>query len=110
MWRSASTSSRSCVAGRSGKGTEKRRSRSEEHTSELQSPYDIVCRLPLEKKKKRYKAILSNLLTTANARFTPSGSSIGNTIQRAPTSQPLTAYSDTLTKSFTHQLQVCPIN
>src|SRR5437867_10491848 len=27
-------------------------SRSEEHTSELQSPYDIVCRLLLEKKKK----------------------------------------------------------
>src|SRR5207248_11080130 len=26
-------------------------SRSEEHTSELQSPYDIVCRLLLEKKK-----------------------------------------------------------
>src|SRR6266705_3765735 len=26
--------------------------RSEEHTSELQSPYDIVCRLQLEKKKK----------------------------------------------------------
>src|SRR5207248_5127539 len=25
--------------------------RSEEHTSELQSPYDLVCRLPLEKKK-----------------------------------------------------------
>src|SRR5438094_3462943 len=25
--------------------------RSEEHTSELQSPYDIVCRLPPEKKK-----------------------------------------------------------
>src|SRR5438094_7698223 len=25
--------------------------RSEEHTSELQSPYDIVCRLLLEKKK-----------------------------------------------------------
>src|SRR5437867_10078139 len=24
--------------------------RSEEHTSELQSPYDLVCRLPLEKK------------------------------------------------------------
>src|SRR6266705_4244747 len=29
------------------------RSRSEEHTSELQSPYDIVCRLLLEKKKKK---------------------------------------------------------
>src|SRR6266705_6546467 len=29
--------------------------RSEEHTSELQSPYDIVCRLLLEKKKKAYR-------------------------------------------------------
>src|SRR5437867_9488708 len=29
--------------------------RSEEHTSELQSPYDLVCRLLLEKKKKQYK-------------------------------------------------------
>src|SRR5207248_3663707 len=30
-----------------------RQSRSEEHTSELQSPYDLVCRLLLEKKKKK---------------------------------------------------------
>src|SRR5437867_9466861 len=29
----------------------RRRARSEEHTSELQSPYDLVCRLLLEKKK-----------------------------------------------------------
>src|SRR5438094_5856737 len=29
------------------------RHRSEEHTSELQSPYDLVCRLLLEKKKKK---------------------------------------------------------
>src|SRR5438094_3750401 len=29
------------------------RARSEEHTSELQSPYDLVCRLLLEKKKKK---------------------------------------------------------
>src|SRR5437867_7129412 len=29
--------------------------RSEEHTSELQSPYDLVCRLLLEKKKKKSK-------------------------------------------------------
>src|SRR5438094_3451783 len=29
--------------------------RSEEHTSELQSPYDLVCRLLLEKKKKTKK-------------------------------------------------------
>src|SRR5258708_26281195 len=31
-----------------------RRLRSEEHTSELQSPDHLVCRLLLEKKKKRY--------------------------------------------------------
>src|SRR5437867_8790471 len=30
--------------------------RSEEHTSELQSPYDLVCRLLLEKKKKKKTA------------------------------------------------------
>src|SRR5207248_10110866 len=32
---------------------DRRRNRSEEHTSELQSPYDLVCRLLLEKKKKK---------------------------------------------------------
>src|SRR5574340_1451916 len=31
------------------------RARSEEHTSELQSPKDLVCRLLLEKKKKQCK-------------------------------------------------------
>src|SRR5207248_11462026 len=31
--------------------------RSEEHTSELQSPYDLVCRLLLEKKKKNKSMI-----------------------------------------------------
>src|SRR2546426_1969689 len=31
------------------------RQRSEEHTSELQSPCNLVCRLLLEKKKKRYR-------------------------------------------------------
>src|SRR5438876_6602469 len=31
-----------------------RRGRSEEHTSELQSPVHLVCRLLLEKKKKTY--------------------------------------------------------
>src|SRR5438094_7067233 len=35
-----------------GTGTDIRL-RSEEHTSELQSPYDLVCRLLLEKKKKK---------------------------------------------------------
>src|SRR5207248_4637944 len=32
------------------KAGKKRAARSEEHTSELQSPYDLVCRLLLEKK------------------------------------------------------------
>src|SRR5207248_8164021 len=35
-----------------GEYTRAVRERSEEHTSELQSPYDLVCRLLLEKKKK----------------------------------------------------------
>src|SRR6266705_4793529 len=35
-----------------------RRRRSEEHTSELQSPYDLVCRLLLEKKKKIQSKII----------------------------------------------------
>src|SRR5438034_6061708 len=34
--------------------------RSEEHTSELQSHSDLVCRLLLEKKKKKNKAVTSN--------------------------------------------------
>src|SRR5437867_10502852 len=33
--------------------------RSEEHTSELQSPYDLVCRLLLEKKKRARRSIRS---------------------------------------------------
>src|SRR5207248_6589465 len=35
------------------------RQRSEEHTSELQSPYDLVCRLLLEKKKKKTKITIT---------------------------------------------------
>src|SRR2546426_3920417 len=35
--------------------------RSEEHTSELQSPCNLVCRLLLEKKKKKYIALLGGL-------------------------------------------------
>src|SRR5438094_7690783 len=34
--------------------------RSEEHTSELQSPYDLVCRLLLEKKKKKINNLNKN--------------------------------------------------
>src|SRR5437667_3440340 len=34
--------------------------RSEEHTSELQSHHDLVCRLLLEKKKKKYTRLLAS--------------------------------------------------
>src|SRR5437867_10368552 len=37
--------------------------RSEEHTSELQSPYDLVCRLLLEKKKNKKKQYEGEHLT-----------------------------------------------
>src|SRR5437868_8765356 len=37
--------------------------RSEEHTSELQSRFDLVCRLLLEKKKKQYRCIISCVMT-----------------------------------------------
>src|SRR2546425_7922848 len=46
----AASSSRTCAADRS---------RSEEHTSELQSLAYLVCRLLLEKKKKNYDTIQS---------------------------------------------------
>src|SRR5437867_8586270 len=38
--------------GRGGTDDPAAAGRSEEHTSELQSPYDLVCRLLLEKKKR----------------------------------------------------------
>src|SRR5258708_17888933 len=38
-------------------GLDRRRERSEEHTSELQSPDHLVCRLLLEKKKTQYEYI-----------------------------------------------------
>src|SRR5207248_3565216 len=42
------------AAGHGNRGSQFGEARSEEHTSELQSPYDLVCRLLLEKKKKRH--------------------------------------------------------
>src|SRR2546421_3304944 len=44
--------------------------RSEEHTSELQSRSDLVCRLLLEKKKKR-KVRYVHLTSTTTSRVTP---------------------------------------
>src|SRR3989454_6270834 len=39
-------------------GSERSDKRSEEHTSELQSPCNLVCRLLLEKKKKKHTQLL----------------------------------------------------
>src|SRR5437867_7138999 len=57
----ASSSARSASAGFSASMTKV--SRSEEHTSELQSPYDLVCRLLLEKKKREDKYQQHYILT-----------------------------------------------
>src|SRR5256885_12831368 len=48
--------------GRARGPRESRRGRSEEHTSELQSPCNLVCRLLLEKKKK-YQPYISSSKT-----------------------------------------------
>src|SRR2546430_8884010 len=45
--------------GAARRGAGMRRARSEEHTSELQSQSNLVCRLLLEKKKKNIQACLS---------------------------------------------------
>src|SRR2546426_6636334 len=44
------------------------RSRSEEHTSELQSPCNLVCRLLLEKKKKQQKDTTSSTIRRTMSR------------------------------------------
>src|SRR2546422_11274728 len=50
---SRSPGSRRAGATRGGRGGSRRPPRSEEHTSELQSRLHLVCRLLLEKKKKK---------------------------------------------------------
>src|SRR2546430_8541489 len=49
-------------ARRGGRGARRQDQRSEEHTSELQSQSNLVCRLLLEKKKKGYIADLTQNL------------------------------------------------
>src|SRR5690348_17545834 len=44
--------------------------RSEEHTSELQSPVHLVCRLLLEKKKKNKKNITNNKVNRRRTNYT----------------------------------------
>src|SRR5438067_7172258 len=45
------------------------RNRSEEHTSELQSRFDLVCRLLLEKKKSSFAIVLFGKSWTHTLRF-----------------------------------------
>src|SRR2546426_8534816 len=52
-----STSSPPCSSWECRERPPRGRSRSEEHTSELQSPCNLVCRLLLEKKKKKNATI-----------------------------------------------------
>src|SRR5260370_29425700 len=49
-------------------GSAASRDRSEEHTSELQSHLNLVCRLLLEKKKNKYPHSASNYCSTDHAR------------------------------------------
>src|SRR5438067_10392518 len=49
-----------------GRRLRARRRRSEEHTSELQSRFDLVCRLLLEKKKKIYEKTIKKLCQQLN--------------------------------------------
>src|SRR6266403_4177499 len=46
--------------GRADLAVDRRSDRSEEHTSELQSRRDLVCRLLLEKKKKQINCVVGN--------------------------------------------------
>src|SRR5690242_20786444 len=51
---------RACATGSAARPSSSKRSpRSEEHTSELQSHVNLVCRLLLEKKKKKHNLVFS---------------------------------------------------
>src|SRR5207249_11343534 len=56
---------------RPGGVPQRRRNRSEEHTSELQSRFDLVCRLLLEKKKdiRRYRRCMGSELVRVRVRY-----------------------------------------
>src|SRR5690349_23848523 len=55
------------------------RGRSEEHTSELQSRRDLVCRLLLEKKKKNQNFAYASALSTSDDILTQRARGIGTT-------------------------------
>src|SRR5438034_1905150 len=68
------TATRACVLRRSevcGDAALTRHARSEEHTSELQSHSDLVCRLLLEKKKKKTNRTQSQRKTNTRIELAP---------------------------------------
>src|SRR5258708_24406630 len=58
------------------------RERSEEHTSELQSPDHLVCRLLLEKKKKKLRGCIPN--NRINSILSSTQLMLGKITQRGP--------------------------
>src|SRR6266705_446786 len=74
LFRSRAASCPDRLVGKSGSETGRRAVRSEEHTSELQSPYDLVCRLLLEKTK-RTRVVASPSFSTPgfDRHVSPSG-------------------------------------
>src|SRR5256885_4855311 len=58
------------------------RNRSEEHTSELQSPCNLVCRLLLEKKQTRADHLLDRIVVAQPVAFQTSGHSVMGIGQR----------------------------
>src|SRR5579859_7318331 len=65
--------------------TEQRFVRSEEHTSELQSQSNLVCRLLLEKKKKRREQMPRDV---ANENAEEAASTVRDRLRRTPQSHP----------------------
>src|SRR5947209_17278224 len=63
-------------------GARDRHSRSEEHTSELQSRQYLVCRLLLEKKKNRIIDIAENTVTVITLRVTIRSARSGQLVSR----------------------------
>src|SRR5256885_12438070 len=62
----AVSTSRECQRPGGRRGRHSRDVRSEEHTSELQSPCNLVCRLLLEKKKKKHQTTTHAVITSVS--------------------------------------------
>src|SRR5207248_514804 len=79
--------------------------RSEEHTSELQSPYDLVCRLLLEKKKKKNNKILKSNIQSSTTASRYASSKHSSTYPPTPPSSILrspTAITISLHHTYSH--------